>query len=203
MLAADSGSSPRLRGTPVLLSFFILSCGIIPALAGNTCRPRSVSMTVWDHPRACGEHVHAHAPTRRQTGSSPRLRGTPAYHSRQSPATGIIPALAGNTSRRMIARFGRRDHPRACGEHVVPNRDGTDTVGSSPRLRGTPTAFASAFAANGIIPALAGNTTRSRSTRRLSWDHPRACGEHRCLLDRFACSWGSSPRLRGTPSQVG
>ena len=38
---------------------------------------------------------------------------------------------------------------------------------------------------NGIIPACAGNTPRTESSRSRSWDHPRVCGEH---------SGASSPR---------
>ena len=51
-------------------------------------------------------------------------------------------------------------------------------IGSSPRLRGTRLAGMTGPARAGIIPALAGNTSRVRILQRCSRDHPRACGEH-------------------------
>ena len=54
----------------------------------------------------------------------------------------------------------------------------------------------------GIIPAYAGNTISSSAYPAWCQDHPRVCGEH---LDP-ACGgrmfWGSSPRMRGTPSGI-
>ena len=71
-----SGSSPRMRGTRLLLQLVCLHCGIIPAYAGNTSR-LSQGKAAWrDHPRVCGEHSgisSIHSPA---LGSSPRMRGT-------------------------------------------------------------------------------------------------------------------------------
>ena len=50
----------------------------------------------------------------------------------------------------------------------------------------------------GIIPALAGNTADNEIPCGASWDHPRACGEHKSMGIPFGCAAGSSPRLRGT-----
>ena len=50
------GSSPRMRGTPVLRSFRGLRMGIIPAYAGNTGRQSCRPFWRRDHPRVCGEH---------------------------------------------------------------------------------------------------------------------------------------------------
>ncbi len=51
------GSSPRMRGTLVPVRTAIHMHGIIPAHAGNTSFGRESTTRIWDHPRACGEHV--------------------------------------------------------------------------------------------------------------------------------------------------
>ena len=53
-----TGSSPRMRGTHTVMRACLRIGGIIPAHAGNTCRPSNPLTIVWDHPRACGEHLH-------------------------------------------------------------------------------------------------------------------------------------------------
>ena len=73
---ADGGSSPRLRGTLLHHVEYELDFGIIPALAGNTEKVLSVPLFIWDHPRACGEHIRPCEGTPFLAGSSPRLRGT-------------------------------------------------------------------------------------------------------------------------------
>ena len=70
------------------------------------------------------------------------------------------------------------DHPRVCGEHLQSWKQRRKQTGSSPRVRGAPTAPGSATARSGIIPACAGSTTTTTSSRTGTWDHPRVCGEH-------------------------
>ena len=194
------GSSPRLRGTPFTAAAPRPAVGIIPALAGNTHPPRSWVLLSGDHPRACGEHdmydnVRVHA-----LGSSPRLRGTPRRLQHRRRCHGIIPALAGNTTVILQNLSADRDHPRACGEHIVECFMRKTTLGSSPRLRGTLERANGDGAHDGIIPALAGNTLRDTECRVRGGDHPRACGEHIPGLFHKRFRLGSSPRLRGTLS---
>ncbi len=113
------GSSPRLRGTLRHHVEYELDFGIIPALAGNTEKVLYVPLFIWDHPRACGEHIRPCEGTPFLAGSSPRLRGT---RHRCEPSAGIIPALAGNTRLSMVTCPLPWDHPRACGEHRVAGR---------------------------------------------------------------------------------
>ena len=70
------GSSPRGRGTQENETRPIVVRRFIPARAGNTgsAGPRHRLDTV--HPRAGGEHTSALRPHGRDTGSSPRGRGT-------------------------------------------------------------------------------------------------------------------------------
>ena len=91
---------------------------------------------------------------------------------------GIIPALAGNTTRICSRAILRGDHPRACGEHIAHADCVEHIQGSSPRLRGTPGRTGVERRRGGIIPALAGNTDRVTKKAAAFGDHPRACGEH-------------------------
>ena len=93
----EAGSSPRVRGTRILVSVRLRCRGIIPACAGNTQREEVRARRAGDHPRVCGEHPTATRPRSLATGSSPRVRGTRARGSTQTELPGIIPACAGNT----------------------------------------------------------------------------------------------------------
>ena len=197
------GSSPRLRGTHGFRGDHAVALGIIPALAGNTASTRSSVPPSRDHPRACGEHIKVHPCLLRHAGSSPRLRGTPRHAQGRRVRLGIIPALAGNTVRRIQPLVLSGDHPRACGEHIADAIPGASGKGSSPRLRGTHDVVQGLPLVRGIIPALAGNTCRPAIHHHRSWDHPRACGEHRRQCGAFDLTAGSSPRLRGTRHAVG
>ena len=131
---------------------------IIPAHAGNTPQLVGERCPAQDHPRACGEHGLDEAVTGLQTGSAPRMRGTRSWCRTSDVRRGIIPAHAGNTILRLRLGTCAGDHPRACGEHtrfVVKSKVAT---GSSPRMRGTLSAFTCHGVHKGIIPAHAGNT---------------------------------------------
>ena len=93
------GSSPRVRGTAIL---GLLSCyfiGIIPACAGNRHFQELQEVYRRDHPRVCGEQLFSSPKPLKQTGSSPRVRGTEHVDKPLGIAQGIIPACAGNRSR--------------------------------------------------------------------------------------------------------
>ena len=92
-----------------------------------------------------------------------------------------------------------RDHPRACGEHVIVSVVLLSSSGSSPRMRGTLRRRGINPQAAGIIPAHAGNTVSAWPVHGSIRDHPRACGEHRTQRVCADTERGSSPRMRGTP----
>ena len=199
-IAFRRGSSPRMRGTPVASVTIRSMAGIIPAYAGNThvwpTRPASDR----DHPRVCGEHSALCISSSISWGSSPRMRGTQCLMHFVLHLLGIIPAYAGNTTRKGVLRHGIWDHPRVCGEHIVECCQVFLRWGSSPRMRGTRAAPKGTTPWTGIIPAYAGNTGYDAPGCISRWDHPRVCGEHsRCSLV-FPFREGSSPRMRGTRS---
>ena len=191
--------------------------GIIPALAGNTStalaslstsgdHPRSrgeyrqrmsCHMTGQDHPRSRGEYATNQILAPGAKGSSPLSRGIHHEDRHLEAATGIIPALAGNTSPPNTCANTTKDHPRSRGEYW-PGPDGTPTPhGSSPLSRGIPVVEAYNRMWERIIPALAGNTVRSGSWARSDADHPRSRGEYASRTRVSASGAGSSPLSRG------
>ncbi len=152
--------------------------GIIPAYAGNTIHILCRRLQRWDHPRVCGEHIYGVSPFTPCAGSSPRMRGTPADRMSAQHVKRIIPAYAGNTTSGRWSHGHTRDHPRVCGEHIMPIWMVALSPGSSPRMRGTPVTDYRGATYHGIIPAYAGNTKSTSG--------------------RVKSRQGSSPRMRGT-----
>ena len=193
-----AGPSPRLRGTRDLEAQVLAGERSIPAPAGNTdhSRVRQEEGTV--HPRACGEHRNFPSARSRHVGPSPRLRGTREIVKHCPIRIRSIPAPAGNTRRASGTGCAQPVHPRACGEHLIPDDKIKGWIGPSPRLRGTPACASGSPAARRSIPAPAGNTRRAGTVVAGCAVHPRACGEHARLMARWSDSDGPSPRLRGT-----
>ena len=109
----------------------------------------------------------------------------------------IIPAHAGQTRCERCRRYGRADHPRACGANTSTEGNADSTYGSSPRMRGKQRAFIENTLKPRIIPAHAGQTDVARWSGNWRTDHPRACGANSRLLQAATTSLGSSPRMRG------
>ena len=195
---AESGSSPRVRGTLEHNRGWPAGMGIIPACAGNTSLVNQIVLVQWDHPRVCGEHDGVWRRGHTVPGSSPRMRGTLRRRDGVRGVRGIIPAYAGNTIGWYAPDLRLRDHPRVCGEHCVRQPRDYQGQGSSPRMRGTLENGDLFEVEVGIIPAYAGNTGRRYSLPCPCRDHPRVCGEHRRTHGQSAQKLGSSPRVRGT-----
>ena len=131
------GSSPRMRGSQVHPEIALILHGIIPAHAGLTILSASHIRCPWDHPRACGAHFCAALIDVAHAGSSPRMRGSPTTSAASASLQGIIPAHAGLTIFRYKCIRRDRDHPRACGAHLMPQQSRQGVSGSSPRMRGS------------------------------------------------------------------
>ena len=110
---------------------------------------------------------------------------------------GIIPALAGNTCWRTASRSPGSDHPRSRGEYVDGGRAWHLPAGSSPLSRGIRQPRTNRNRPFRIIPALAGNTSRSQGCRCATPDHPRSRGEYIGAAIGVAIAFGSSPLSRG------
>ena len=195
---SSCGSSPRLRGTLVVVCSLGIIARFIPAFAGNTTLWSSSSFSCLVHPRVCGEHRHEAIVPGRGVGSSPRLRGTPARAARVGWPERFIPAFAGNTGERLMKKLLITVHPRVCGEHTWSGGLSNWAFGSSPRLRGTHGPRGRADAGDRFIPAFAGNTGLYTGRVPAASVHPRVCGEHGLGAVAVDQTGGSSPRLRGT-----
>ena len=193
-----AGSSPRLRGTQRVINHQAGELRFIPAPAGNTnARPGPAAIPPV-HPRACGEHLIFTFGNNEVNGSSPRLRGTLRASAQTTLTRRFIPAPAGNTPNPKTHARHNPVHPRACGEHWHFGHSTVTTVGSSPRLLGTPRQHRRKRRVGRFIPAPAGNTFHTLRGGFDSPVHPRACGEHLPSILGADTAHGSSPRLRGT-----
>ena len=85
------------------------------------------------------------------------------------------------------------------GERMPPARQPDPAAGSSPHARGTPDQADARPAERRIIPACAGNASRSNTGRPLPKDHPRMRGERGSASSGKYVIVGSSPHARGTP----
>ena len=173
------GSSPRMRGAPVLLYESGKVDGIIPAYAGSTPPLAYTNICRWDHPRVCGEHSPRTGSASKRLGSSPRMRGAQRALGKETVHARIIPAYAGSTLYGGVIAVHEEDHPRVCGEHLVTVAIYATLVGSSPRMRGALLPPWPGQRPERIIPAYAGSTSGGTSGSRGTRDHPRVCGEHR------------------------
>ena len=177
------GSSPHVRGAPLVGLPVAPGGGIIPACAGSTPSGGSCSRLSRDHPRMCGEHAAALASPSMIPGSSPHVRGALPILRNKIGLQGIIPACAGSTELQQRFCDARRDHPRMCGEHSDETSLRFCVMGSSPHVRGAP------------------GCRWQRAAR--SWDHPRMCGEHGQTFARQSMRRGSSPHVRGARNRLG
>ena len=94
---AVTGSSPLSRGILDSTGSTCPTSRIIPALAGNTQRPRLRHQQRPDHPRSRGEYPRHMLIMFTFIGSSPLSRGIPPNSQQGCAPDRIIPALAGNT----------------------------------------------------------------------------------------------------------
>ena len=130
------------------------------------------------------------------------MRGKPVHVHHAVARVRIIPAHAGQTRRRTARYRPNPDHPRACGANAVMGPAGTGLDGSSPRMRGKPDFFDVSTDLVRIIPAHAGQTPSRGSYTSAVPDHPRACGANAYPCYAIHCLIGSSPRMRGKPTDL-
>ena len=156
----------------------VVSDGIIPALAGNTCRCLPNGYQDPDHPRSRGEYAGAIHAGLASTGSSPLSRGIRRIVHIIKDIGGIIPALAGNTCCLRSRISASTDHPRSRGEYLFPVNKTRAVRGSSPLSRGIRGLQVLGDVTVRIIPALAGNTLSATGQATLKVDHPRSRGEY-------------------------
>lgn len=147
---------------------------------GGTRRTTRSGRSLQDHPLAGGEQRYGAQRATSTMGLRRRMRGPPDELALASDSQGINPAHAGTTRPAGCRRRGRRDHPRACGEHFVQLVTQLAPVGSPPHRRGAPPPPQRPQEREGITPAQAGSTVTPSSFASPIGDHPRTGGEHTC-----------------------
>ncbi len=173
----DRGSSPRVRGTGHRTHLDPDQQRFIPARAGNRTNESFGVSPAPVHPRACGEQSEGVSVSGRDSGSSPRVRGTGFTSPVWTMPRRFIPARAGNRGNRALPVGSMTVHPRACGEQHIGADVSGGRVGSSPRVRGTDPDVPKNAVVLRFIPARAGNSGTDTSPRGTAAVHPRACGE--------------------------
>ena len=194
------GSSPLTRGKRSGVSRSRLMRGLIPAHAGKTMTFKMQCGRVTAHPRSRGENEARGEAWLPSQGSSPLTRGKPLRCVPSGDGTGLIPAHAGKTSSIPRPTLTLGAHPRSRGENILVALCTFTRTGSSPLTRGKQQRSIRPWACSRLIPAHAGKTSRSPSTRDGPSAHPRSRGEN---LDKGASGLmasGSSPLTRGKPT---
>ena len=175
----NRGSSPRGRGTALVVSIRRRQDRFIPAWAGNRpCLSTSALLSAV-HPRVGGEQASSACTPSRSGGSSPRGRGTDNHRSHAPRRCRFIPAWAGNSNGVIGQTFVAAVHPRVGGEQDRSIYLSTGDVGSSPRGRGTEQRRRPRDHEARFIPAWAGNSFRVPGAAARMPVHPRVGGEQR------------------------
>ena len=115
----------------------------------------------------------------------------------------ITPAGAGKTERPWILLLPTTDHPRRCGENMIPSCQLCVNTGSPPQVRGKQDLVLTQRRIGRITPAGAGKTSCISSKTTSIWDHPRRCGENYWENWEHFLHSGSPPQVRGKLSHIG
>ena len=92
-----AGTSPRMRGKHGTNRLYVWCTRNIPAYAGKTIGPYSLSLALPEHPRVCGENQEFFGKIWYEDGTSPRMRGKRMRTPSGSARSRNIPAYAGKT----------------------------------------------------------------------------------------------------------
>ena len=125
-----------MRGKVRLRAVSTKICRITPAYAGKSHRSAGVLRDSKDHPRLCGEKTKLIDRLRPIIGSPPPMRGKGKMAVQVNRENRITPAYAGKRERFDLFSAGIWDHPRLCGEKLLPVVLAVKCEGSPPPMRG-------------------------------------------------------------------
>ena len=129
------GSPPRMREKRELEAEMTSYLGITPAYAGKTIKCYRLYSLNRDHPRVCGKNCVWFIFMLDKPGSPPHMWEKPCQNNKDADCTGITPACAGKTCKRMYSHHLEWDHPRVCGKNATASNHFCPIPGSPPRLR--------------------------------------------------------------------
>ena len=130
-------------------------------------------------------------------GLSPRVRGNPRRKAYIPARKGSIPACAGEPEAGSGWGMTTGVYPRVCGGTLASGYTSPQYRGLSPRVRGNPARKGKTAAANGSIPACAGEPSGWTAAGRGQSVYPRVCGGTMVQSVALATAVGLSPRVRG------
>ena len=186
-----------MRGKPGYRAYGFFCKRITPAGAGKTCTKRQFGQLRKDHPRRCGENGEREYNVGYFHASPPQVRGKRIESANVPPYDRITPAGAGKTN--CPARRARLavDHPRRCGENMIPPCRLCVNTGSPPQVRGKRDTDGQTADVTGITPAGAGKTATAQIDFAAFKDHPLRCGENCRRTVLVESCQGSPPQVRG------
>ena len=147
-----------MRGKLAIIKSSMSPIRITPAGAGKTYIKSQPDVRIRDHPRRCGENAKTAHQQPQNIGSPPQVRGKLEKLCEGANSIRITPAGAGKTVRCCLSLHGQKDHPRRCGENILPTATAKYTLGSPPQVRGKPPSWAHSVRMSRITPAGAGKT---------------------------------------------
>lgn len=154
-------------------------------------------MTPSRKPRTCGEKSLLLGSSGSMGESPPHMRGKARHCAAVHGYRGITPAHAGKSFTSFYHCTTFWDHPRTCGEKLIPPLLGFGLTGSPPHMRGKERGSTSRQRRKGITPAHAGKSPAMSPGHITLRDHPRTCGEKG--ISDFSGNYedGSPPHMRG------
>ena len=154
----------------------------IPACTGNSrvCRERLAARPV--HPREYGELNLGGRIRPCNSGSSPRVRGTPDRQAFGSLMVGSSPRVRGTQNPLATPMAANTVHPRVYGELRGESGKSSEFPGSSPRVRGTRPCRQRRPPPTRFIPACTGTPKEARNPRGRLRFIPACTGNSRSLL---------------------
>ena len=135
--------------------------------------------------------------TRLHMGSPPPMRGKAHFKYFSKSKIRITPAYAGKRLGYARLTLGVRDHPRLCGEKLIPILYRCGNRGSPPPMRGKAPYYAALTLHIRITPAYAGKSIPPDLPQPARQDHPRLCGEKCGGQVAIDNKTGSPPPMRG------
>ena len=193
----DPGTSPRARGKRLVQRFKRFCLRNIPACAGKTPFCSELCVLLQEHPRVRGENISEVIQLLRTTGTSPRARGKQTVLIHYTSVLRNIPACAGKTSMSCSLAASTWEHPRVRGENKSRGCASSMICGTSPRARGKHESRRVVRLPPRNIPACAGKTCSTCTTRLRNSEHPRVRGENGVAARVRSWPRGTSPRARG------
>ena len=216
------GLSPRVRGNPAPAAGSVARTRSIPACAGEPRGSGHRRRASRVYPRVCGGTYAGGGRRRAVSGLSPRVRGNRQAAPAVRPASGSIPACAGEPAGArddLPSRHGlsprvrgnppgqpptsatARSIPRVCGGTPTPGDMSRRPRGLSPRVRGNHTLLLIAPPDVRSIPACAGEPECFGKCLHLFGVYPRVCGGTKRVGRGEISDRGLSPRVRGNPKR--